>query len=86
MGFGISMMMSQMVAYENTNGSSLSVSLSLSNLQFGSRHQLKASAALLVQPDPYTMLKSNRASSLSQQTCDAPNLLFCTYARGLLSV
>ena len=59
-------MISQMVAY-NMTGSSLLVSLSLSNLQFGSTGcQLKASAAFMVLPDLYMMLTSNRVSSLSQ--------------------
>ena len=40
-------MMVQMVAYDGMTGSSLS----LSNLQFGSGCQLKASAAWLVLPD-----------------------------------
>ena len=69
------LMISQMAAYNNITGSSLSVSLSLSSLQFGSGHQLKASAALLILPNLYIMLKSNRATSLSQQICETPNLL-----------
>ena len=81
-----SLMLSQMVEYDNTTGSLLPVSLSLSNLQFGSGCQLKASGALLVLPNLYTMLKSNRASSLSQQICDTPYLLVCKYAMGLLPV
>ena len=68
------LMMSKMVAYDNTTGSSLSVSLSLSNLQFGSGHQLKASVALLVLPNLYMMLKLKKASSLRKWICDAPNL------------
>ena len=55
------LMMSQMVPYYNTTGSSLSVSLLLSNLQFGckcsSGYQLKASATLLVLPNLYTDVK-----------------------------
>ena len=81
------LMMSQIVVYDNTTGSSLLVSLALSNLQFGlTGCQLKASAALLVLPNLYMMLKSNMASLLSQQICDMPDLLVCIYARGLLSV
>ena len=37
-----------------------------------------ASAALLERPVRYLMVKSNNASSLSHQICDAPNLLSCT--------
>ena len=44
-------MVLHMVAYDSTTGSSLLLSLSLSNLQFGSGHWLKASAAWLVLPD-----------------------------------
>ena len=39
---------------------------------------LSASAALLEWPVQYLMVKSNNASSLSHQICDAPNLLSCT--------
>ena len=55
-------MMLQMVAYDNMTGLSLLVSLSLSNLQFGSGCQLNTSAALLVLPNLYIMLKSNRGN------------------------
>ena len=60
-------MMSQMVEYDNMTGSSLSLSLILSNSMAGSTGcQLKASAAFLDLPDLYWMLKSHRASLLSQ--------------------
>ena len=69
-------MISQMVAYDNMTGSSLSLPLKLSISKSGSTgHWLKASAALLILPDVYRMLKLNRASSMSQRICDAPNLL-----------
>ena len=58
-----------------TSTSLLSVD-SVSKLQEGLNGQwLSASAALLEQPVWYLMVKSNNASSLSHQICDAPSLL-----------
>ena len=61
------LIMSQMVAYDNMTGSSLSLSLTLyiSQSEF-TGHWLKASAALLVLPNQCKMLKLNSASLLSQ--------------------
>ena len=70
------LMVSQMVAYDNMTGSSLLLSLTVSIPKSGfTGYWLKASVALLVLANLYRMLKLNRASSLSQQICDAPNLL-----------
>ena len=81
------LIISQIVAYDDLTGSSLLLSLTLSVLpSVFTGHWLKASAALLVFPYIYKLLKSNRASSLSQRICNTPNLLACMYARGLLSV
>ena len=68
---------SQTDDYEMTSHSSLLASLSekLSS-QVGLNGQwLSASVALLDWPVWYLMTKSNNASSLSHQICDAPNLL-----------
>ena len=68
---------SQTDEYEMTSHSSLSASLSEKlSLQVGlNGWQLSASVALLDWPVWYLMTKSNNASLLSHQICDAPNLL-----------
>ena len=71
---------SQTDEYEITSNSSLLASLSvkLSSHDGLNGWQLSASAALLEQPVWYLMTKSNNASLLSHQICDAPNLLSMT--------
>ena len=67
------LMLSQMMAYDNMTGSSLSLSLLLSILMSVSTGcQLKASVTFLVLPNLYWMYRSNRASSRSLQICDTP--------------
>ena len=71
---------SQTDEYEMTSHSSLSASLSVklsSQVGLNGWH-LSASAALLDWPVQYLMTKSNNASSLSHQICNAPNLLSMT--------
>ena len=71
---------SQTSEYEMTSNSSLLASLSVKlSLQDGlNGWQLSASVALLEWPVWYLMTKSNNASSLSHQICNAPNLLSMT--------
>ena len=66
--------------YEITSNSSLLASLSVKlSLQERLNGQwLSASVALLEWPVQYLETKSNNASSLSHQICNAPNLLSIT--------
>ena len=68
---------SQTDEYEMTWHSSLSTSLLVKLLSQAGLNErwLSASVALLDRPVRYLMTKSNNASSLSHQICDAPNLL-----------
>ena len=61
-----------------TSTSSLSVDSESKSQEGLNGRWLSASAALLEWPVWYLMVKSNNASSLSHQICDASNLLSWT--------
>ena len=80
-------MASQNNEYEIASTSSLSAMLSLVlSHEVLNRWWLSASVAMVEWPVWYLMTRLNNACSLSQQICDAANLLSRTTASGLLSV